>query len=206
MPSKRVAETLNGSQKRSRGSTHSTAKQSVAPAESQQQLFQRQSPRKALALAASQATENCLFESQLRDLVPEEAVAAPVEGSNAATEANTDADNSADIGGFDARFANNFEGIGWSRLPGFITPLRTQKQKKGWIYRHGYRVALASDPKRIWFICKYCHQHKIIDTGGESKYEVTQLQAITYRNRLKAMGCQRMVSLRKFITKGSKDT
>jgi hypothetical protein len=67
-----------------------------APAESQQQLSLRQSPRKAIALAASQATENCLFESQIRDLLPEEAVAAPMEGSNAATEANTD-DNSADI-------------------------------------------------------------------------------------------------------------
>jgi hypothetical protein len=99
-------------------------------------------------------------------------VAAPVEGSNAATEANTDDDNSADKGGFDVCFADNLEGIDRSRLPGFITPLRTQKYKKSWIYRYSYRVALASDPKRIWFICKYCHQHKIIDTGGEGKYEV----------------------------------
>ena len=30
-----------------------------------------------------------------------------------------------------------------------------------------------SDPKQIWFIFKYCHQHKIIDTGREGKYEVT---------------------------------
>jgi hypothetical protein len=74
-------------------------------------LSQRQSPRKALALAASQATENCPYQSQLRDLIPEEAVVAHVEGSNAATEANTEDDNSADIGGFDARFADNFEGI-----------------------------------------------------------------------------------------------
>ncbi|KAF1964547.1 hypothetical protein BU23DRAFT_561828 [Bimuria novae-zelandiae CBS 107.79] len=28
------------------------------------------------------------------------------------------------------------------------------------IYPHGYHVSPISDPSQIWFICKYCHQHK----------------------------------------------
>ncbi|KAF2811510.1 uncharacterized protein BDZ99DRAFT_475059 [Mytilinidion resinicola] len=105
---KRVAEAPpNGSQKRS---ACSTTKQPIAPEESQQ-LSLRQSPRKALAIAVSQATEERPFKSQLRDLMPEEAVVPPIKGLKAATEATTDNDNSANIGGFNARFADNFKGI-----------------------------------------------------------------------------------------------
>jgi hypothetical protein len=50
----------------------------------------------------------------------------------------------------------------------------TQKQRKSWIYRHGYRVALLNLPKRKFFVCKYCHQHKIIDAGGSGIFEVSK--------------------------------
>lgn len=76
--------------------------------------------------------------------------------------------------GLDVRFKDDFEGIDWKRLSGFIAPLRTYKHKKSWIYRYGYRVPLASDPSQIWFICKYCHQHKRIDCGKAGKYNTTK--------------------------------
>jgi hypothetical protein len=49
----------------------------------------------------------------------------------------------------------------------------SQHQKKSWIYRYGYRVALQSNPQRIYFVCRYCHQHKLIDAGVTKVYETT---------------------------------
>ncbi|KAF1949875.1 hypothetical protein CC80DRAFT_373177, partial [Byssothecium circinans] len=155
--------------KRVRTSGRGTASQPVELEESQQQP-PRASPRKALAIAASQATKEHPFESQLRDLLPEDA---PTEPSRAATEATTE-DSERTVEGFDVRFKDDFEGIDWKRLPGFIAPLRTYKHKKSWIYRHGYRVSLASDPSQIWFICKYCHQHRRIDCGKAGRYNTTK--------------------------------
>jgi hypothetical protein len=40
------------------------------------------------------------------------------------------------------RFKDDFEGIDWKRLSGFIALLRTYKHKKSWIYRYGYRVGV----------------------------------------------------------------
>ncbi|KAF2876031.1 hypothetical protein BDV95DRAFT_466503, partial [Massariosphaeria phaeospora] len=74
---------------------------------------------------------------------------------------------------FDARFEDNFDGIDWARLPDYMAPLRTQKHKKSWIYRHGYRVCLRRLPQRIFFVCAYCHRDKTIDRGGTRLYDVT---------------------------------
>ncbi|KAK1914207.1 hypothetical protein P3342_007453 [Pyrenophora teres f. teres] len=116
---------------------------------------QPSSPRQALAIA-SQADD---FESQLRDLRPEVEIAAPVEALEAATVASTAPDEE-DDDGFDTRFADNFDGIDWSRLKGFIRPPRTYAQRKSWVYDYGYRVALLSNPERIFFVCRECHQNK----------------------------------------------
>lgn len=138
------------------------------------QLSQRTLPRKALATAASQATEDTLFESQLRDLLPETAIVAPTEGSKAATVAITEVAESGDeADNFNNRFVDDFKGIDWARLPRFQTPLRTLKQKKSWVFRYGYRVALRKDLERTFFICKYCHQRKILDVSGIGMAEVT---------------------------------
>jgi hypothetical protein len=74
----------------------------------------------------------------------------------------------------DWRFADNFDGIQWARLPGYEEPAAPPLRKKSWIFRHGYRVVRTAEPQRIFFICKYCHQRRIIDAGGAGKYEVTR--------------------------------
>jgi hypothetical protein len=165
--------------KRARGLARGTANQPIE-VDATPRLPCRPSPRKAIADAlqatlfsqASSATPT--FESQLRDSQAEAAITPPTEGSGAATIATIEAGDEADRDLFDGRFADNFNGIDWTRLPGFMKPLATQKQKKSWIYRHGYRVALIRDPQRIWFVCKYCHLHKTIDLGGSGLFDVTR--------------------------------
>ncbi|KAF2180466.1 hypothetical protein K469DRAFT_481119, partial [Zopfia rhizophila CBS 207.26] len=129
---------------------------------------QRASPRRAL-------TESQSWESQSRDTQPEEAIVAPA-ASKAATVATAEASDSDDEG-LDERFVDDFDRIEWARLPQFCKPLRTLKHKKSWIFRHGYRLALISNPARTFFICKYCHKHRILDLIGEGKYDVTKSTA-----------------------------
>ena len=123
-------------------------------------LPQRLSPRKDLTIAASQATEPPTFESQLRESQLKAAIVALTEGSSAATVATTEDDedgNEDGTKGLDKRFADNFNDIDWSRLPLYCKPVATQKQRKSWVYRYGYRVALIKDPDRLFFVCRYCH-------------------------------------------------
>ncbi|KAK1912624.1 hypothetical protein P3342_004560 [Pyrenophora teres f. teres] len=125
------------------------------------------------------------FESQLRDLRPEVEIAAPVEASEAATVASTAPDEE-DDDGFDTRFADNFDGIDWSRLKGFIRPPRTYAQRKSWVYDYGYRVALLSNPERIFFVCRECHQNKKLDATGKLPYglvklSLTRSETLTYK-------------------------
>lgn len=139
------------------------------------------------------------FELELREQVPEEAIAAPAEASTRATVASDDNEEPADDD-LDERFADDFNGICWDRLPEFMKPLRTQKHRKSWIYRHGYRVALRRAPDRLFFICRYCHQHKIIETGGGGKYDVTDSTSTAARHLEQARrghGYQRDGSRRK---------
>jgi hypothetical protein len=42
--------------------------------------------------------------------------------------------------------SDNFDGIDWSHLPKYMKLLTTSKFKKSWVYKHGYRVALRSNP------------------------------------------------------------
>lgn len=75
------------------------------------------SPRQALA-AASQATT---FESQLLESQLEAGIVAPTEGSQAGTAATTEAGGDSDNDGD----GDNFDGIDWQRLRGFMKPLAT---------------------------------------------------------------------------------
>ena len=65
--------------------------------------------------------------------MPEAAIVAPLEGSEAATIATTEAAVSEDDDKdkeIDVHLQDNFKGINWSRLTKYCKPPRTQKQKK----------------------------------------------------------------------------
>jgi hypothetical protein len=146
------------------------------PSRSQSLLSFRPSPRKALA--ASQATETPssptppVFEALLREARDEADIVAPVASSEVATAATDEIAGDADA--FEERFVDDFSGIDGQRLRGYCEPVATQKQRKSWIYRYGYRVTSLSDSSRLWFVCKYCHQHKLINVGGSGIFEVTR--------------------------------
>lgn len=129
------------------------------------QLSQRPSPRKAL-IDASQSTD---FESRLRDSQPEDAIVAPPKSSSVALTVASDILEER----FDAQLEDEFDSLDWPRLPQFIKPPLSQRSKKSWVYRYSYRVALKANPRRLFFVCHYCHQRKIIDAGSYSIYETT---------------------------------
>ena len=85
--------------------------QPILMEDSQPELPIRTSPRKALAAAASQATEDAPFESQLRNAIPEATIQPPAEGSRAATEATSEAIKSGNDSGFNNEFTDNFNSI-----------------------------------------------------------------------------------------------
>jgi hypothetical protein len=85
---KRVAASNNASNKRPR-TVRGTASQPINVNASQSVSHVRTSPRRALTVAASQTTETRPFESQLRNLIPENTIVAPTDSSGATTDANT---------------------------------------------------------------------------------------------------------------------
>jgi hypothetical protein len=121
-----------------------------------QPASQRQSPCKALA-AASQATALSLvptFELQFLESHVEDDIVAPAKGSRAVTVATTEAGDKEDGQDEMSSTANNFDGIDWSCLPGYMKPLAGFKRPKSWIFRYGYRVVERQATNRIWFVCK----------------------------------------------------
>jgi hypothetical protein len=138
-----------------------------------QQSVLRLSPRKALVKAAQTAD----FESQLRESQAEDVIVAPAKGSEAATAAKGATDEC-----FDTHLEDDFEGIDWTRLPQYMKPLASVRTKRSWIYRYGWRVALIKDPDRIFFVCRHCHKHRIIDCGGGGIYETTKAPSSAARH------------------------
>jgi hypothetical protein len=114
------------------------------------------SPRRAI-IAASQGID---FETQVRDSIPEDEIFAPVEASEVATSASEAVDEDAEEPDFDPRMVDNFEGIDWGLLPRYMKPLRTQKQKKSWVYDQGCRLTLRRNTNRIVFLCRICETTK----------------------------------------------
>ncbi|KAI1508853.1 hypothetical protein Ptr86124_012152 [Pyrenophora tritici-repentis] len=131
------------------------------------------SPRRAI-LAASQGVD---FEMQLRDSIPEDAIVAPIEASEVAAAASEAVDEGEPEPDFDPRMADNFDGINWSRLPRYMKPLRTQKQKKSWVYNYGYRLTLRSNTNRIFWLCHICHKRKAATAGFAETTEATSTAA-----------------------------
>ena len=61
-----------------------------------------------------------------------------------------------------------------SVLRGFIKPFATQQRKQSWIFKHSYCVVKRKNPNKVWFVCKYCHTHKVIDARGSGIFDVTK--------------------------------
>lgn len=81
---------------------------------------------------------------------------------------------------FDVRFTDKFDGIDWGRLPAFTKPLRTQKFNKSALYQYGYRVALQSDTRHIYFVCRYCHIHNV--SGSQMIKETKSLTTAAWKH------------------------
>ena len=67
-------------------------------------------------------------------------------------------------------------------MPKYIKPLTTSKFKKSWVYKHGYRVALRSDPEQLFFICQICFKSKWTDNGGSGVYNTTSSTSAAARH------------------------
>ena len=171
-PKRRVQDVVIASTKRPKVTPRGTHSQPI-PIESPLSS-PRPSPRKAL-VEASQASN---FEARLRETQPEEAIIPPIKGSEEATIA----DNEPSTERFDEQLEDDFTGIDWDRLPRYMKPMASQRSRKSWVYRHGYRVALRSNPLRIYFVCRYCHQHKYIDAGAAKVYETTNSTSSVHRH------------------------
>jgi hypothetical protein len=172
-PKRRVQDVVTASAKRQKSTPRGTLSQPITI--KSPLLSPRISPRKAL-VEASQALD---FEARLRDTQAEEAIIPPIEGSEQATITTT---NELNTRSFDEYLEDNFEGIDWDRIPLYMKPMATQRSKKSWVYRYGYRVALRKDPTRIYFVCRYCHKHKFIDAGVSQIYETTRSTSATQRH------------------------
>ena len=68
----------------------------------------------------------------------------------------------------------SYDGIKWDRLPDLTKPHHDSMWKVSWIYKYGYCCQSTKIPGQIIFICKYCHIHKIIDSRGEGRYDITR--------------------------------
>ncbi|KAI1663688.1 hypothetical protein L13192_12377 [Pyrenophora tritici-repentis] len=58
-----------------------------------------------------------------------------------------------------------------------MKPLRTQKQKKSWVYNYGYRLTLRSNTNRIFWLCHICHKRKAATAGFAETTEATSTAA-----------------------------
>ncbi|RAQ93892.1 hypothetical protein DDE82_009158 [Stemphylium lycopersici] len=91
---------------------------------------------------------------------------APNEGSERVTAASSAAalDNETLQEALDASLMDDFEGVDCRRLRKYTKPLSSQKSRKSWIYRYGYRVALLKDPNKLYFVLRHCYEHKCTET------------------------------------------
>jgi hypothetical protein len=62
-----------------------------------------------------------------------------------------------------------------------MKPLALVRTKRSWVYRYGWRVTLIKDLDRIFFVCRYCYKHKIINCRGGGIYETTKAPSLAAR-------------------------
>lgn len=69
---------------------------------------------------------------------------------------------------------DNYEGIDWSRLPESQKPFKSLRRINSFIWQHGYRIqeriASKTGEKKVYWECKYCHDHRI----SKGRFESTQ--------------------------------
>ncbi|KAH7563688.1 Dimerhypothetical proteinTnphypothetical proteinhAT domainhypothetical proteincontaining protein [Bipolaris maydis] len=171
-PKRRVQAVVATPSKRSRGVPRGTLSQPISiespPSSS------RLSPRQAL-VEASQVSS---FEARLRETQAQEAIIPSADGSEEATIASNEL---ASIG-FDEHLVDAFEGLDWDHFPQYMKPLASQRGKKSWIYLYGYRVASWLNPRRHYFICRFCYKQKFIDAGICCIYGTTRSTSAARRH------------------------
>jgi hypothetical protein len=101
-------------------------------------------------------------------------IISPAPGSKAATVATIEDGGGSDGETYGELYIDDYDGIDWGRIPRFAKPHRMLGTRQSWIYRHGYRVSDLKTMKKIFWLCKYCHQHKITDVTGKGLFDVTR--------------------------------
>lgn len=56
-----------------------------------------------------------------------------------------------------------YEGIDWSRLPGYYMRKHGRRVRTGWVWEYGYDIEKAGSGRRSW-LCKECHRRKATTT------------------------------------------
>jgi hypothetical protein len=56
-----------------------------------------------------------------------------------------------------------YEGIDWSRLPGYYIRKHGRRLRTGWVWEYGYDIEKAGSGRRSW-LCKECHRKKATTT------------------------------------------
>jgi hypothetical protein len=114
------------------------------------------------------------FESRLRNTQQPKNIVATTD-SQPATVAMANGENKDDKNTVaeDSALSDNFDGIDWSRLPKYMKPLTTSKFKKSWVYKHSYRIALRSNPEKLFFISHVCFKSKQINNDGSGVCNTT---------------------------------
>jgi hypothetical protein len=68
-------------------------------------------------------------------------------------------------------------------------PPRTQKQRKSWIYNHGYRIASQRNPERLFWVCHACHHKKLEGAVLETTTATSSAQShLLKKHRIDATG------------------
>jgi hypothetical protein len=56
-----------------------------------------------------------------------------------------------------------YDGIDWSRLPGYCMRKHGRRVRTGWVWEHGYDIEKAGSGRRSW-LCKECHRKRATTT------------------------------------------
>lgn len=153
-----------------------TASQLIEVDATYSQITFRASQYEALAAATSQATNITRVDSSPPLSIQDTAVVALIDATDVATAFIDNPPAGETLDDTDRRFADNFDGINWDALPLYRKHQRTLKHKKSWVFDHGYRVALLSQLDRTFWVCRYCHIHRVV--GSKYIFEVSKSTSI----------------------------
>jgi hypothetical protein len=164
--------------------TKKRARSSNVPPASSKRL--RISPAPPPTLEPPQPWERQQLESQSQGTIT-----APTEGSHAGTGSVATTEVAED--GYINNGGDDFDGLDWDRLgQRYIKPLSQLRRAKSWIYQYGYRVVHQDRPTRQFWVCKYCHIHKlpstIIDVSQATSSAAAHLGQAAKGHNLDRMG------------------